>query len=1129
MADETKKVLIDVDIKATQALKELTELRKLSADLRKKQAELDTTTAHGKEMYAELGEQIKSVNAAASERSKIIQSEIKQQNQHATSLNGMGAHLAQLKKQYRDLSAEQRAVFGKDILTEIQALDKELKEAEAEYGTFTRNVGNYAGGIIEAHKSLSSELSTVTEQLMEMAAAGQRGTDKYNELLQQAGKMKEAQDAVNQEIDKLSKGTLTTQGLVQSFNALVGVVGTVAASFNIFGVQSEELEKLQNSMNEFMVILQGLNAIQEATNKTSAAYGIYLKAQSVYTAAAAVVTAAFGTAEQKQALQAAAAAKAEAAKNAVMGKGSILTKAATAVQWAWNAALAANPIGAIIAAVALLVTGIGVLIYALAKSSDAEKEAAAAAKAYEEQAQRTAAAVEESTARQNDAISKRKQALQDEILKLIESGATEEEIAAAKAQAEEDYSKIQLEESEKREKALQDEADSLNTYIEKQTALLASKREGSKAYEEEKQKLDDLIKRQRELNESINGEIETRKEIQIKRAEDAKKAIEETKRQEEEQRKARQEAHKKRMQDAANNALEELTHQQKVADEAAKQTEQHLSKDFATQMAWAEREFSRKESAEKERIEIQRKYGQISQQEYERQNQILNAQRDTFNAEQLAKTQKFYTDTMAAAKQMLEANQESELAASEEKYNEQLAQMQTASAAMNAEYEELNAKRQSTLLAGDAWLGIGEAMTAEEIARLQELDKAIMENAALQAKLTKQAEKEKAEIKKKYADADFERERKKADDSYALAVLTAENEGKDTSEITRKYLQDKLAEMREYYGEASIEYQNALKEANAFERKLTEGTKTELKNYTTEILNSLQGISPKIGEILSQGIGDSEKTVGDAIDLVAQYASQTFNQVFETLNALDEAEIERINQDYEESKNALDERYAQGLISQEEYDRKSVALEQDKDKQVKQIEYEQAKRNKGLQLFQATITGAKAIAEAVSAGLAFGLAAPIMVPILTALAATTTGLQIAAIAAQPLPQAAKGGIAGGGLLVGPSHAEGGIPIEAEGGEAIINKRSTAKYRGLLSAINADGGGVRFAAGGIVGAPIQSAAIPDGGYSARNAGADAPATAKDIADAVAKLKVYVAVTDINKGQKNYAQIQANKTI
>lgn len=85
----------------------------------------------------------------------------------------------------------------------------------------------------------------------------------------------------------------------------------------------------------------------------------------------------------------------------------------------------------------------------------------------------------------------------------------------------------------------------------------------------------------------------------------------------------------------------------------------------------------------------------------------------------------------------------------------------------------------------------------------------------------------------------------------------------------------------------------------------------------------------------------------------------------------------------------------------------------------------------------------------------------------------------------PKPPASR--FAEGGLLVGPSHAEGGITgtgrfanVEVEGGEAVITKKATALFGPLLSAINVAGGGkplapTRFAAmGGLIG-PGMSAA------------------------------------------------------
>ena len=70
---------------------------------------------------------------------------------------------------------------------------------------------------------------------------------------------------------------------------------------------------------------------------------------------------------------------------------------------------------------------------------------------------------------------------------------------------------------------------------------------------------------------------------------------------------------------------------------------------------------------------------------------------------------------------------------------------------------------------------------------------------------------------------------------------------------------------------------------------------------------------------------------------------------------------------------------------------------------------------------------------------------------------------------------ARGGLTRGGVFQGASHANGGVKfavggrvMEAEGGEAIINKRSTSAFRPILSAINSfNGNGVKFADGGLI--------------------------------------------------------------
>ena len=71
----------------------------------------------------------------------------------------------------------------------------------------------------------------------------------------------------------------------------------------------------------------------------------------------------------------------------------------------------------------------------------------------------------------------------------------------------------------------------------------------------------------------------------------------------------------------------------------------------------------------------------------------------------------------------------------------------------------------------------------------------------------------------------------------------------------------------------------------------------------------------------------------------------------------------------------------------------------------------------------------------------------------------------------------------GGLVYGPSHDEGGVPFtvrgqsgyEMEGGEYIVNKKSTQRYKSLLDQINNYGkSNYKYAAGGVVKDPTEVA-------------------------------------------------------
>ncbi|KKL87239.1 hypothetical protein LCGC14_1936710, partial [marine sediment metagenome] len=116
---------------------------------------------------------------------------------------------------------------------------------------------------------------------------------------------------------------------------------------------------------------------------------------------------------------------------------------------------------------------------------------------------------------------------------------------------------------------------------------------------------------------------------------------------------------------------------------------------------------------------------------------------------------------------------------------------------------------------------------------------------------------------------------------------------------------------------------------------------------------------------------------------------------------------------------------------------------------------------KAISIIQALINAAVAVAKVIAQT---GVAAVVAVPIaLAAIAAAVLTIRNTVI--PPPPRFAVGG-----FIEGPSHALGGVNINAEGGEGMINARSMAMpgVRAAASALNQRGGyGIKFQDGGII--------------------------------------------------------------
>jgi len=172
-------------------------------------------------------------------------------------------------------------------------------------------------------------------------------------------------------------------------------------------------------------------------------------------------------------------------------------------------------------------------------------------------------------------------------------------------------------------------------------------------------------------------------------------------------------------------------------------------------------------------------------------------------------------------------------------------------------------------------------------------------------------------------------------------------------------------------------------------------------------------------DILGFSAKDWEDTFKNTDDISGKLAAM--GMIFQALGnaaqmfgdlqrALGERELKNFTKIQKAKKSQLDKNLASGLISQEEYNKRTEAMDIELANKQAEIEYKQAKADKISKLFSAIGATALGVANALSAGPA-GI-------VLAAIVGALGAVQIATIAAQPLPEKpsfADGGFTGKGF------------------------------------------------------------------------------------------------------------------
>ena len=223
-----------------------------------------------------------------------------------------------------------------------------------------------------------------------------------------------------------------------------------------------------------------------------------------------------------------------------------------------------------------------------------------------------------------------------------------------------------------------------------------------------------------------------------------------------------------------------------------------------------------------------------------------------------------------------------------------------------------------------------------------------------------------------------------------------------------------------------------------------------IQDLDEAFIQPFQAFGDAIGAMMDVAIEEAEAKLEEAEELhdkAVEKVEESQDRIAELRDKMKDssgAQLEQYKQQMAEETMLLQQREAEERRLQKEKEKREQELEKEKKKKRK-LELKQ-------QLVDATVSGALAVVN--------GLATKPFLPLgiaMGALAATATAIQIAAISKQ------LSKLADGAILGGKPHSQGGIKIpqmgvELEGGEAVINKKSTAKYLPLLDRINAEGNG-----------------------------------------------------------------------
>lgn len=200
------------------------------------------------------------------------------------------ASLAKLQEEYKRLSSEAAKAFSeardadyrryieaaKNIQSEITLREKLINEAQASADQLLQEEKALKKQKETAEKNVSTQISlrtqlrNVREELALLEANGQRGTEAFKKLQQEAGRLTNAIGDATTQARIFSHDNRGLQGMISGLSGVVGAFSAAQGAVALFAGENEDLQKVMLKVQSLMSITIGLQQVANTINKDSA-------------------------------------------------------------------------------------------------------------------------------------------------------------------------------------------------------------------------------------------------------------------------------------------------------------------------------------------------------------------------------------------------------------------------------------------------------------------------------------------------------------------------------------------------------------------------------------------------------------------------------------------------------------------------------------------------------------------------------------------------------------------------------------------------------------------------------------------------------------------------------------------